>query len=209
MQGKFFITGIGTGIGKTLASAVLCKALGAEYWKPIQTGARTDSDSRTVAKLTGDETIIHPEAYRFSEPLSPHAAAAMEGKEIRLKGLLPPKYGRTLIIEGAGGILVPLNTQGETMADLANHFNAKIIVVSHHYLGSINHTLLTLEAIKQRNLPLAGIVFSGKELPQTEEIILEMTGVEKLGTIPHLDKINKESIAKAALRFEELSYVNN
>ncbi len=151
---NYFITAINTDSGKTLISAILCEALQADYWKPVQAGFPTDSD--TLHTLAPDITI-HPEGYRLQMPASPHAAARAEGITITRAGFTLPETSRDLVIEGAGGCLVPLNDT-DFVIDLATWFSAKVILVSNLYLGSINHTLLTYEALRARNLTPAGIM---------------------------------------------------
>lgn len=168
----YFVTAIGTDSGKTVISAVLCKALNADYWKPVQAGTPTDSD--TVRKLAGVATTIHKEKYLLQTPASPHAAAKIDGVTICVSDFQIPEHSGKLIIEGAGGCLVPLN-DNEFVIDLAKHFDAKIILVANLYLGSINHTLLTYEALKGRGLSTCGIIFNGEENAESERIILHHT----------------------------------
>jgi dethiobiotin synthetase len=194
---RIFVTGIGTGVGKTLVSAILTEKLQADYWKPVQSGYPPDRDSDTVKNLISNSTsVIHPEAYVLKAALSPHAAARMEGIEIQIEHLTPPLTERDLIIEGAGGILVPLNQKVQTMLDLAMQFNAQVVLVSRDYLGSINHTLLSAEVLKHVGIPIAGIVFSGTPMPDTREIILQKTGLPLIGMVPELEEINPEIIRK-------------
>jgi dethiobiotin synthetase len=175
---KYFVTAIGTDSGKTMVSAILCKALQADYWKPVQAGYPTDSE--TVKSLVSEtDSIVHTETYVFKTPASPHAAAALENVKISLNDFVIPNHTRDLIIEGAGGCLVPLNDR-DFVIDLANKFSAEIILVSNLYLGSINHTLLSWEAIKQRRLPVKGIVFNGNHNAASERIILHHTGLRCL-----------------------------
>jgi dethiobiotin synthetase len=186
---RYFITGIGTDVGKTVASAILVEVLEADYWKPIQSGATTDSDRNTVHELISNtKSVFHPEVYNLTEPLSPHAAAELDGVEIELDKIVVPETENTLIIEGAGGLMVPLNYKGLMVIDLINHCKAEAILVSRNYLGSINHTLLSIEALKSRNIPIAGIIFNGAENKATERVILEQTGVKLL------DRINEEAV---------------
>lgn len=186
---KIFITGIGTDVGKTVASAIVTESLEADYWKPIQAGDLDHSDSHKVKSLiSNSKTVIHPNAYALNTPASPHWAAEIDGLHIELKKIKEPKTQNHLVIEGAGGVLVPLNEQ-DCVIDLIQP-DYQVIVVSRHYLGSINHTLLTVEALKSRNLSIAGIIFSGNQHPSTEQIILEKTGLTMLGRIenePYFD----------------------
>ena len=178
----YFVTGIGTDVGKTIAAAILTQALDADYWKPIQAGDLERSDSHTLEALCPNLTRrIHPNAYALQQPMSPHAAAARDGIQISTEKIHPPQTKRPLVIEGAGGLLVPINDQ-QTILDLIQP-QYKVIVVSRHYLGSINHTLLTLEVLANRGLQTAGIIFNGTENPDTESIILQKTGIRCLGRI--------------------------
>ncbi len=186
---KIFITGIGTDVGKTVASAIVTEALKADYWKPIQAGDLDHSDSHKVrALVSNDKSIFHPNAYALNTPASPHLAAAKDGVRIDLNQIVETKIQNHLVIEGAGGILVPLN-ETECVVDLIQK-DYKVIVVSRHYLGSINHTLLTIEALQNRKIKVAGIIFSGDENKATEDIILNKTGVKCIGRIdqePYFD----------------------
>jgi dethiobiotin synthetase len=185
----FFITGISTDVGKTIVSAIITEALQADYWKPIQAGELENSDTHKVQKLVSNKkTKFHPSAFNLQTPMSPHAAAEIDGVHISAKKIKRPATKNTLVIEGAGGLLVPLN-DSETIAVLIEKED-KVIVVSRHYLGSINHTLLTIEALKTMGLNVFGIIFSGAENPSTERIISKMTGVSVLGRIeeePYFD----------------------
>ena len=186
----YLITGISTEVGKTIASAIITEALQADYWKPIQAGELDHSDTDKLQKLVSNKkTKFHPSAFNLETPMSPHAAAAIDGVEISAKKIKRPVTENNLVIEGAGGLLVPLNDT-ETIADLIQEED-KIILISRHYLGSINHTLLTVEALKARNLNIFGILFSGAENPSTESIIAKMTRVPILGRIeeePYFDE---------------------
>lgn len=187
---KLFITGIGTDVGKTIASAVITEALQADYWKPIQAGDLNHSDSHKIKSyISNSNTVIHENCYKLNTPASPHYAAAIDNISIEINKIIEPKTNNHLVIEGAGGILVPLN-DNETIIDLIQK-DYKTIVVSRHYLGSINHTLLTIETIKNRKINIAGIIFSGDENKATEEIILKKAGVKFIGRIenePYFDQ---------------------
>jgi dethiobiotin synthetase len=187
---KLFITGIGTDVGKTIASAIITEALEADYWKPIQAGDVETSDSHKIKQyISNTKTQVFPNSYLLNTPASPHLAAELDGVVIDLKKIQEPVTQNHLVIEGAGGLFVPLNDT-DTIADLIRT-DYKVIVVSRHYLGSINHTLLTIEALKQRNIDIAGIVFNGNELPSTEDIILKKTEVTMIGRIenePYFDE---------------------
>lgn len=186
----YFITGISTEVGKTIVSAIITEALQADYWKPIQAGELDNSDTHKVRKLISNKkTVFHPSAFNLETPISPHAAAKLDGIQLSTKKIKRPTTENNLVIEGAGGLLVPIN-KSETIADLIQKED-KIIVVSRHYLGSINHTLLTIEALKARDFNVFGILFSGAENPSTEKIIVKITGVPILGRIeeePYFDE---------------------
>ncbi|MFL5731201.1 MAG: dethiobiotin synthase [Cytophagaceae bacterium] len=199
----YFVTAIHTDSGKTLVSAILAEALQADYWKPVQCG--TDQrDLKTVKELVdNDHCLFYEEAYLLKAPLSPHAAAKKEGKEIRLKDIsLPLTDGHDLIIEGAGGLLVPLNDQ-EYVIDIAEKFKAEIILVSNIYLGSINHTLLSINEIKRRGLKVKGIIFNGPENPETEEIILKQSGYNCLLRIRPEANVSHETVMKYSVKLFE------
>ncbi|MEP2936279.1 MAG: dethiobiotin synthase [Gilvibacter sp.] len=186
---RYFVTGIGTEVGKTLVAAVVAEALKADYWKPIQAGSLMATDTHSVQYfINNDKTQFYPSAYELSEPMSPHAAAAIDGIEIDYEKIIRPTTKNNLVIEGAGGLLVPIN-QSQTVADLIKPED-KVIVVSRHYLGSINHTLLTLNELKNRGIEVLGLVFSGDAHPSTEQIIEAQSGVKVLGRIdeePYFD----------------------
>ena len=172
---RYFITAIGTDSGKTVVSAILCGALKGTYWKPIQAGLPRDYD--TVAKLVGDVFRGHPETYLLKKPIAPHIAAREEGVALRKENLLPPKTNNPLIIEGAGGCMVPLNER-EYMIDLAEHFQAKVILVANLYLGAINHTLLSCRVLPKHLL--CGLVINGPHDPAVEETLLTRAGLPLL-----------------------------
>ena len=187
---KFFITGISTDVGKTIASSIITEALEADYWKPVQAGDLDHSDSHKIAAyISNKKTIIHSNSYALKTPASPHYAASIDGVTIDLKNIQEPQTSNHLVIEGAGGLYVPLN-ETSYVIDLIQE-DYKVIIVSRHYLGSINHTLLTIQALQNRNIPIAGIIFSGDENKGTESVILKNTGVHYLGRIeeePYFDK---------------------
>ncbi|MCS6823021.1 MAG: dethiobiotin synthase [Cytophagaceae bacterium] len=198
----YFVTAIHTDSGKTVVSAILCKALQADYWKPVQCGLPADTD--TVKSLLGNTySICHQEVYRLKMPASPHVAAKAENINIHLHDIRLPQHDQnTLIIEGAGGILVPLN-DNEYVIDIAEKFNAQVILVSNHYLGSINHTLLTCAELKKRNLRVKGIVFNGNPYPEAEEHILRKTGYKCLLRIKPEKEVNEEMITRYAIQLFE------
>ena len=198
---KFFITGIGTDVGKTIAAAIVTEALEADYWKPIQAGDLENSDTHKVKSLVSNaNSVFHPNSFALNTPMSPHAAAEIDGVMIKVDQILEPVTQNDLVIEGAGGILVPLNGT-ETILDLIKA-DFKVIVVSRHYLGSINHTLLTIEALKSRNLNCFGIIFSGNENKSTEEIIQKMTGVPVIGRIEEEPYFDRNVIKEYAEKFK-------
>lgn len=185
----YFITGISTNVGKTIASAILVEALEADYWKPIQAGELDNSDTKKVQSLVSNsKSKFHPNAFALKTPMSPHAAAEIDGISIDIKKIKAPKTKNNLIIEGAGGLLVPINNT-QTVLDLIQP-DYKVIVVSRHYLGSINHTLLTINLLKEKGFDVS-IIFSGHEHKTTEDIIKKMTNVPIIGRIdeePYFDK---------------------
>lgn len=185
----YFITGIGTDVGKTIVSAIITEALKADYWKPLQAGDIGCGDTEKVKRLVSNsKSKFHPNAYALKTPMSPHAAAEIDGVSISLNNIIPPRTKNHLVIEGAGGLLVPINNN-QTILDLIKP-DYKVIVVSRHYLGSINHTLLTIQILKDEGLDVS-IIFNGNEHRTTESIITEMTGVKVIGRIeeePYFDK---------------------
>lgn len=196
---NFFVTGISTEVGKTIASAIVVEALEADYWKPVQAGDLESSDSHKIRNLiTNSKTKIHKNSYALNTPMSPHAAAEIDGVTIELDKIIPPKTENHLVIEGAGGLLVPLN-DNDTIFDIIQP-DDKVIVVSRHYLGSINHSLLTIEKLQERNLQI-GIIFSGNEHPTTESIILKKTGVTFLGRINEEASFDRQVVKKYAKKF--------
>lgn len=195
---RFVIAGIGTGIGKTLVSSIMVEAMEADYWKPIQAGDLEKSDSQTVKQLISNSvSVLHPERYRLTQAMSPHAAAKLDGVEIKLSELNLPETKNNLIIELAGGIMVPLNTTDLNL-DLLKQWKLPVILVSQNYLGSINHSLLALEVLKSNKIELAGIIFNGDRNEETENFILNYSGANCLGNIPGLSQIEKQEIKKMA-----------
>nr|WP_315178370.1 dethiobiotin synthase [uncultured Flavobacterium sp.] len=199
---KLFITGIGTDVGKTITSAIITEALQADYWKPIQAGDLENSDSHKIkCFLSNEKTVIHPNSYALNTPASPHLAAELDGIVIDLKKITEPKTENHLVVEGAGGVFVPLNSN-DCVIDLIQS-DYKVIVVSRHYLGSINHTLLTIEALQNRKIAIAGIVFSGDQNKASEEIILNKTGIKCIGRIEQEPYFDKNVIKEYADLFRE------
>ncbi len=202
MKSTFFITGISTEVGKTVVSAIITEALEADYWKPVQAGELNHSDTHKVQQwVSNQKTIFHPSAYALQTPMSPHAAAEIDGISISAKTIKRPKTKNKLVIEGAGGLLVPLNEK-VTMLDLIQPLD-KVILVSKHYLGSINHTLLSIEALKNRGLNVFGIIFNGAETSTTEHIIASMSGVPILGRIDPEPYIDRNVVSEYAEYFRE------
>ncbi len=192
----FFVSGIGTDVGKTVVSAILSEALEANYWKPIQSGDLDNSDSIKVKKWTENVTVLD-EKYRLTNPLSPHTSARIDGVSIS-KNVNIPCVDSTLIVEGAGGLLVPLNDEGLTLGDWISEFKKPVIVVVRHYLGSINHTLLTLNYLKVNGIEIAGLVVTGEKHEESEKIIEKITGLEVNLYIPQSKEINKDFVTKQA-----------
>ena len=194
----YFITGIGTEVGKTIASAIVTQALKADYWKPVQAGELNHSDRMKVeALIDNDRTKCHTDAYKLSQPMSPHAAAERDGVEIDISSFKIPQTNNHLVIEGAGGLLVPLNDKN-TILNLIESLKCEVILVSRHYLGSINHTLMSIETLQPRKIPIKGILFNGKENKDTESIITKMSNVNIIGRIDELDDLNKSVINSVA-----------
>jgi len=193
---RFFITGIGTDVGKTLASAILVEALNADYWKPIQAGDLNNTDTMKVQSLISNtKSKFHPETYQLTKQMSPHAASEADGIKINIDTFALPITTNSLVIEGAGGLMVPLNDKF-LVIDLIQQLKAEVILVSCNYLGSINHTLLTVEALKSRNIPIAGIIFNKRSSKSSEEYILTYTGLKHMLSIDVEKKIDAEMILK-------------
>jgi dethiobiotin synthetase len=206
---KYFVTGIDTDSGKTMVSAILCEALHADYWKPVQSGLPKDSDT-VRSLLTNSVSAIHPETYLLATPASPHAAAKIDGVNIDLSNFKLPATNHSLIVEGAGGCLVPLNDQ-DFIIDLIKKLELSVVLVADLYLGSINHTLLTVEALRSRKISLAGIIFNGESNPESERIILHHANTPCLLRIQKETSITKQTILKYANLFcenEQKSYGN-
>ncbi len=196
MSLRLVITGTDTGIGKTVFSAALTDALGACYWKPIQSGLTEETDSETVLRLGRiPPQRILPEAWRLKTPVSPHRSAEIDRVTIDPYALEPPRTNSSLIIEGAGGLLVPL-TRHETFADVFARWQIPVVLCSRTGLGTINHTLLSLEAMRQRLIPVLGIAFIGDAQPDTQQIIAEMGKVRVLGRLPRLEPLAPDSLQR-------------
>ncbi len=201
---RIFVTGIGTDVGKTVVSAVLTEALKADYWKPVQTGSFFSTDTAKVQKwVSNTESKFHPEGYLLKQYMSPHAAAELEGMEIDVNSISLPNTNNNIIIEGAGGLMVPLNRK-EFMIDLIKKFDAEVILVIQNYLGSINHSLLSIDALKNRGMNILGIVLNGPPHQLSEDIILDYSGLKLLGRINKEAELNAEVISRYAKEFEYL-----
>jgi dethiobiotin synthetase len=199
---KIFVTGIGTDVGKTVVSAILTEALEADYWKPIQAGDLENSDSIKVGNLISNaKTKIHQEGIRLNSPMSPHAAAEIDNVQIELTDFKLPKSANALIVEGAGGLMVPLNDK-DLIIDLIQNLDIEVVLVSQNYLGSINHTILSIDALKNRGIKVLGIIFNGKSNKETEKYILNYSGLICLGRVEQHQKINKEIVLGYKSQFE-------
>ena len=199
---KIFITGISTDVGKTISSAIVVESLNADYWKPVQAGDLENSDSHKVKRLISNSTShLFSNSYRLNTPASPHHAAKIDGVEITIDFVKTPETKNNLVIEGAGGLFVPLN-DNDCMIDLIKP-DYKVILVSRHYLGSINHTLLSIEALKSRGLQVSGIIYSGDENEATESIINSKYNIPVIGRIEEEPYFDKEVIQEYAEIFRE------
>jgi dethiobiotin synthetase len=200
---RIFVTGIGTDVGKTVVSAILAEALQADYWKPVQTGSYFSTDADKIRKyISNTKTQIHPESFVLKQYMSPHAAAELEGQEITIDKINAPETNNSLIIEGAGGIMVPLNSR-EFIIDIITKIDAEVVLVIQNYLGSINHSILSIDALRYRKLPVLGLVFNGPPHKLSEDIILSYSGLKCIGRIQKESVINKEVVSKYAAQFRE------
>jgi len=197
MTRTFVVTGTDTGIGKTVFSAALAGALDASYWKPIQSGLTPETDSARVESLSGLATHkILPEAYRFKAALSPHRAAELDDIKIDAAKINPPNVEGPLIIEGAGGVMVPVKRE-MLFADVFARWELPVILCARTALGTINHSLLSLEALRSRDVPVLGIAFIGDENADSEQTICSIANVMRLGRLPYLDPLNAQSLRAA------------
>lgn len=202
---QYFVTGIGTDVGKTWVSAILVEALKADYWKPIQAGDLHYSDTDKVKALVSNhQSKFHANAYAFKAAASPHYAASLEELTIEIENIIKPKVENSLIVEGAGGLLVPLNDQ-HLIIDLIQHLNLEVILVIRNYLGSINHSLLSVEALKQRHISIKGIIFNGEVNAASEDYILKYTKLSFLGRIFEEEELTKKRVKHYAKQFEFLA----
>jgi len=197
MSPRFIISGTDTDIGKTVFSAMLVQALDGYYYKPVQAGLDEETDRQTVSRLTRlPDGRLLPEAYTLKTPASPHMSAEIDGVDIDLKKLRPPSVDRPLIIEGAGGLLVPLSRK-VLLIDQFKDWDADVILCARTTLGTINHTLLSIEALRQRHLPVLGVVFIGDENQDSERTIIAMGEVLRLGRLPIVTQLSCDSLADA------------
>ncbi|GAA4840922.1 dethiobiotin synthase [Algivirga pacifica] len=203
---RIFVTAIHTDSGKTLCSAILTEALQADYWKPVQSGYPRDTES--VKELVSNTTsTFYPEQYLLTEPMSPHASARIDGVTIDLDQITLPD-ANNLVVEGAGGLMVPLNDE-EYIVDLIEKLQIPVILISNLYLGSINHSLLSINELKRRNIPVAGIIFNGDSNPESERIIEAHSGYPVLLRVPTLKEVTPETVKQyAAILAENLSELN-
>lgn len=197
MSLRLVVTGTDTGIGKTVFAAGLTAALGASYWKPVQSGLEEETDSETVARLArlSAERVI-PEAWRLRTPASPHLAAELDGVAIDPDAINPPDVAGPLVIEGAGGLLVPLTRRVLTV-DLFARWGLPVVLVARTSLGTINHTLLSLEALRARGVPVAGVALVGDEHPDNARVIAEFSSASILGRLPILPELTPERLTEA------------
>lgn len=201
---RIFVTGIGTGVGKTMISAILAKALEADYWKPIQAGIAEGTDSEWVASvLAGSNNIVYPETYKLQMAASPHIAARQEGVRISIEKICAsiPDNNRNLIIEGAGGLLVPLN-ESAFVADLVKALDVKLVLVSRNYLGSINHSLLTARVCREMKLPVIGWIFNDQYLDYEDEIV-HWSNLPKIASVPYTKTKNGTFINSQAAALQQ------
>lgn len=199
---QIIIAGIDTEIGKTVVSAIFCEAIQADYWKPVQAGDLHYSDSHKVEDfISNKKTKIHPEGVRLKHPMSPHASADLEGVHVDLKDLTLPKTSNHLVVELAGGLMVPINHQ-QLNVDLVAQLGLPVVLVSKYYLGNINHTLLSWEVLKNRNIPFLGFVFNGKKKTATFDIILEYTQAPCLLEINQHEQLTPQIIQYYAAKLQ-------
>ena len=197
MSKKYFVTGIGTSVGKTIVSAVLVKLWNAEYWKPIQSGDLESSDSLMLRALVGNELIVHPERFKLNTAASPHYSAEVDGVEISIQDFQLPETNGNLIVEGAGGMFVPINDQ-EFIIDLAEHLDLPVILVCSDYLGSINHSLLSFHSLNERGIAVEYIVLNGEFKESSKRILIKNKPAgSKIMEIPQLETVDAAGLEKA------------
>ncbi len=195
---RIFVTSIDTNVGKTVCSSILCAGLGYDYWKPVQCGDLDFSDSMKV-KSYSPLTKVHTETFQLNAPMSPHEAAKLENIDISINDFKLPK-SEEIIIEGAGGVMVPLNYKGNMIIELASVFEAKVIIVFKNYLGSINHTLLTIDKVKSVGLDVLGLLVVGDEVISSERIIEDATQMNIIARIPMVDRINQKWVKEQGIK---------
>ena len=195
---RIFVTSIDTNVGKTVCSSILCAGLGYDYWKPVQCGDLDFSDSMKV-KSYSPLTKVHTESFQLNAPMSPHEAAKLENIDISINDFKLPK-SEEIIIEGAGGVMVPLNYKGNMIIELASVFEAKVIIVFKNYLGSINHTLLTIDKVKSVGLNVLGLLVVGDEVISSERIIEDATQMNIIARIPMVDRINQKWVKEQGIK---------
>lgn len=195
---RIFVTSIDTNVGKTVCSSILCAGLGYDYWKPVQCGDLDFSDSMKV-KSYSPLTKVHAESFQLNAPMSPHEAAKLENMDISINDFKLPK-SEEIIIEGAGGVMVPLNYKGNMIVELASMFEAKVIIVFKNYLGSINHTLLTIDKVKSVGLDILGLLVVGDEVTSSERIIEDTTQMNIIARIPIVDRVNQKWVKEQGLK---------
>ncbi|AZG78928.1 dethiobiotin synthase [Methylocystis rosea] len=194
---RFVIAGTDTGVGKTIFSAALAQALDAYYWKPVQSGLDGETDSQTVARLSGlSPARVLPEKWRLNTPVSPHYSAKIDGVEIDPERLALPECDRPLVIETAGGVMTPLTLRVPTI-DMLARWRIPVILVARTSLGTINHSLLSIEALRRRNIPLLGVAFVGEEHENTQATIGTMGGAHILGRLPFVALLTRETLRAA------------
>ncbi|MBA3665808.1 MAG: dethiobiotin synthase [Bacteroidetes bacterium] len=197
-MGKFFVTGIGTGVGKTFACAVLTEALKADYWKPVQCGTVDGTDTQKIKELiSNSDSVFHKEGYCFNEPVSPHLAALNENTKIKMDGMVLPHTDKHLVIEGAGGMMVPLNDQAFAI-DLAREFEAEVILVCRNYLGCINHSLLSIDYLVKNDFPVRGIILNGNFDKAVRAAIMNYSELPIIAELPEIKGITKETVSNLA-----------
>lgn len=200
---QIFISGIGTDVGKTVVSAILAEALQADYWKPVQAGSLDFTDTNFVQSLVSNATSqFHKEQYALNTAASPHYAAQQDRVSIQLESFKFPGTDNRLLVEGAGGLMVPINKQ-QTVIDFIKHYNLPVLLVANHYLGSINHTLLSIAALKQYNIPLLGIIFNGKSYLDNADIIQQLSMVSCVLEVSTATELNKEFVKAEAAKLKQ------
>ncbi len=195
---NYFITGIGTGVGKTFVAAILTEALQADYWKPVQCGTAGGTDTERVSGLISNtKTVLHKESYCFKEPVSPHLAAELEYEKIKMQIISLPQTNNHLIIEGAGGLMVPLN-EHNFVIDLAKQFESEIILVCKNYIGCINHSLLSIDYLLRNEFEVKGLILNGNFDKAVKAAITKYTELPVLAEIPEITEITKETVLTQA-----------